>query len=106
MHRSHHSGPKCSVLAIAAMLVPLGSHALAQQVDAVPAQDAAATDTPSQFLRVSDDNDSVSLEIAVTDYQSPDGGPIVSLVGVAHISDPGYYELLQDQLDGFRHRSV
>ncbi len=97
MHRFRNNPLTLGVLSmIAAASSGVAARAIAQQ-------DAAATNDaqPTQFLRVSDDSDVVSLEIAITDYQSPDGGPVVSLVGVAHISDASYYEQLQRELEGF-----
>ncbi len=41
------------------------------------------------------------LDIAITDYVHPDGGPTVSLVGVVHVADPLYFEAMQEELDRY-----
>ncbi len=38
------------------------------------------------------------LDIAITTYANPSGGPKVDLVGVVHIADEGYFQKLQDYL--------
>ena len=42
------------------------------------------------------------LDIAITDYAPKDGGPTVALVGVVHVADPHYFDLLQQELDRYR----
>jgi len=67
---------------------------------------AADTDDSSdeaKYLRVVEDDDGrVSLEIAVTRFESDRADtPSISLVGVAHIGEDEYYDALQELLDQF-----
>jgi len=97
MHRLSKRSLALSAFALVAAGSWLSQRAVAQDEKPAASEDAQ----PTQFLRVSDEGDVVALEIAITDYQSPEGGPVVSLVGVAHISDGSYYEQLQRELDAF-----
>lgn len=55
---------------------------------------------PGQFLRYATPGPrGGGLDIAIADYAHPDGGAMVSLVGVVHIADPPYFERIQQVLD-------
>ncbi len=61
-------------------------------------------DAPEEpkYMRISDeaDNASVSLELSIRTLRPTRGdGPVVHLVGVAHIAQPAYYRALQSFLD-------
>lgn len=60
-----------------------------------------AADEPFALRVVSEPGERISLEIAVRDYRPADDvdGPVISLVGVAHIGDAAYYDQLQVLLD-------
>lgn len=64
--------------------------------------DDASEDGP-RFLRVVESDDGVvALEIAVTRFESDqENRPSVTLVGVAHIGEPAYYDALQQRLNSF-----
>ena len=58
--------------------------------------------TPGAFLRYAPPGpDGGGLDIAITDYESPEGLPPVSLVGVVHVADAPYFERVQQALDGY-----
>ncbi len=41
------------------------------------------------------------LDIAITEFRHPDGGPTVALVGVVHVADPHYFDVMQAELDRY-----
>ena len=52
------------------------------------------------FMRYREPDDTGGgLEIAVTYFVSPEGGPRIDLVGAAHIADASFYALVQQLLD-------
>lgn len=58
--------------------------------------------TTPQSLRIAEDDNVVALEIASRKYVREDGvRPEVTLVGVAHIGDPGFYDDVQALLENF-----
>lgn len=50
-----------------------------------------------RFLRMSGPN--AELQTSVTTYRNPQTDQLVSLVGVVHIGDPGYFRRIQQELD-------
>jgi len=72
---------------------------IAQDAPAKKGQPAAKHDA-EQFLRVAEKpGKSITLEIASRDYVPREGeGPTVTLVGVAHIGERGFYRGLQKEL--------
>ncbi len=79
--------------AVGALAPALLGHAA--QPDAEPAAEP-------KYMRVADENDgaTVALELSVRTLTPTEGdGPVVHLVGVAHIAQPAYYRALQRFLD-------
>ena len=59
-----------------------------------------AQDNASPFMRSRTVDGMTAFETATWTYRRPDGtGPVVSLVGVVHIGDEGYYRSLVELLD-------
>ena len=52
-----------------------------------------------RFLRMSGPN--AELQTSVTTYRNPQTDQLVSLVGVVHIGDPGYFRRIQQELDSY-----
>lgn len=67
------------------------------------AQNAPADAIEPEYLRVhSETGNVIALEIAVQTFAHPSGeGPLIDLVGVAHIGESAYYEALQEVLDEY-----
>jgi hypothetical protein len=67
---------------------------------AEPAEVAKDIDSaPGRFIRVSDDDGVVALQIAARRFRNADGeGPAVTLFGIVHVGDGSYYRTVQDLL--------
>jgi len=61
----------------------------------------ASSHDPEPYLRVSDDEATgrVGLQIALRTFQRGQGEPSLTLVGVVHVGDQGYYDALAERLD-------
>lgn len=59
--------------------------------------------SPAEWLRVVEEkNKSVGLEVVIRQYVPADGeGPMVALVGMAHIGEAGFYQAAQEILDDY-----
>lgn len=72
--------------------------------DAGSAQQSAAEQAPSKFIRLAEDGkDGGSFQTAITSYED-DKGRKVDLVAAVHIADPAHYQQIQRELD--RHGRV
>jgi hypothetical protein len=80
-------------LPLALLLVPFLAN--------LPAFAADVKQEPTRFLRfVEEGRDGGRLETGIATYKN-DKGVTVQLVGAVHIADPGYYEALNKQFEGY-----
>ncbi len=58
---------------------------------------------PQQFMRYARPavGKAGGLDIAVTTYKKPDGGPTIALFGVVHVADAPYFRVVQAELDAY-----
>ena len=61
--------------------------------------DAAKKELPN-YVRIAEDKESTRLEVAAKTFLLP-GGQTVELLGVVHIADAAYYDLLDKRFTGF-----
>ncbi|MDB5322023.1 MAG: hypothetical protein JWN40_3654 [Phycisphaerales bacterium] len=86
---------RCRRLPLALVLVPLLANLPAYAADVKQGTE------PTKFLRfVEEGRDGGRLETGVVTYKN-DKGVTVQLVGAVHIADPGYYEALNKQFEGY-----
>ena len=69
----------------------------------VAAAGISAPDTQDRYIRVAEmpEQAGVALEISTRTLQHPNGGPMVHLVGVAHIAEGVFFDQRQQQLDAY-----
>jgi len=90
------------MIAMTPVMLRLGRIVLAALIPGIAAsagEEGRPVEAPAPFLRVAEEDDRLSLEVAIREYTPADPTrPVVALVGVVHIADRSYYDALGQAL--------
>ncbi len=90
-----HEGPRQ-----VRVLLPAGDTLAIGRADVARVEQDAQEPGPGEFTRyVAPDDKSGGLDVAITYYVHPKGGPRVDLVGAVHIADASFYRSVQKMLE-------